>query len=200
MSAHRYFILNKPYGVLSQFTREEPRHRTLGDLFRFPANVYPVGRLDLDSEGLLIVADDKKLNQLLLSPRHQHKRTYLAQVEGVPGREALAQLQKGLMIRVGKKSYRTLPARAALLPGPPGIPERDPPVRFRKNVPDSWLELELTEGKNRQVRRMCAAVGYPVLRLIRIRIEKLELRNMAVGEVREMDGTLLYKLLGLSSG
>lgn len=196
-SLARYFILNKPYGVLSQFTREEPRHRVLGDLYPFPPDVYPLGRLDQDSEGLLIVTDDKKLNHLLLDPAHRHRRTYLVQVEGIPGPEALEQLYKGVVIRVGKKAHTTLPARTRLLTAPPPVPERDPPIRYRKSIPDSWLELELMEGKNRQVRRMCAAVGFPVLRLIRIRIEKLELKDMQPGEVREMKGKDMYRLLAL---
>lgn len=193
----RYFILNKPYGVLSQFTREEPHHRTLGDLFRFPPDVYPLGRLDRDSEGLLIVTNDKKLNHLLLNPTHAHRRTYLVQVEGIPGQGALAQLQKGVSIRLGKTSHTTLPAHVHLLQQAPDIPERDPPIRYRKSVPDSWIELELKEGKNRQVRRMCAAVGFPVLRLIRFKIEKLELQDIESGKVREMDGKMLYDLLGI---
>ncbi|MCB0569415.1 MAG: pseudouridine synthase [Phaeodactylibacter sp.] len=194
----RYFVLNKPYGVLSQFTREEPHHRVLGDLYPFPSGVYPVGRLDQDSEGLLIITDDKKLNHLLLDPVHQHRRTYLAQVEGAPGPEALEQLRAGgLSVRAGKKAHKTLPAGVRLLESPPKVPEREPPIRYRKNVPDSWIELELMEGKNRQVRRMCAAVGLPVLRLIRARIEDLDLRGLDVGGVREMKAEALYRLLGI---
>jgi len=187
MSEYRYFLLYKPYGVLSQFTREHPSHRVLGDLYDFPKTVYPVGRLDKDSEGLLLLTDDKQLNHRLLDPRRGHKRVYWAQVEGVPEEEALKQLRSGMTIRVNKKDYRTRPAEARLLSPPPALPERDPPIRFRKNVPDSWLELTLTEGKNRQVRRMCAAAGFPVLRLVRVRIESLELGGLQPGEVREVE-------------
>lgn len=194
---HRYFILHKPYGVLSQFTREVPEHRTLKDVYDFPKDVYPVGRLDKDSEGLLILTDDPKINALLLHPRREHKRTYLVQVEGIPDTAALQNLEKGIPIRIKKKIYQTRPAQVRLLSHPPGLPERDPPVRFRKTVPDSWLELTLTEGKNRQVRRMCAAAGYPVLRLVRTRIEKLALQNLQPGSVTEIDGKKLYQLLGI---
>ncbi|MCO6478212.1 MAG: pseudouridine synthase [Phaeodactylibacter sp.] len=193
----RYFIIYKPYGVLSQFTREHPGHRTLGELFQFPKDVYPVGRLDQDSEGLLIITNDKRLNHLLLDPSYAHSRTYLVQVEGEPQKEDLGKLRKGVRIRVGKKEYTTLPAQARLLPQPPPAPERDPPIRVRKTVPDSWIELELQEGKNRQVRRMCAKIGFPVLRLIRSKIERLEARDMQVGEVREMEKKEIYRLLRL---
>ncbi len=193
----RYFILYKPYGVLSQFTREHPGHRTLGELFQFPKDVYSVGRLDQDSEGLLIITNDKRLNHLLLDPSYAHSRTYLVQVEGEPQKEDLGKLRKGVRIRVGKKEYTTLPVQVRLLPQPPPVPERDPPIRVRKTVPDSWIELELQEGKNRQVRRMCAKVGFPVLRLIRSKIERLEIRDMQVGEVREMEKKDIYRLLRL---
>ncbi len=191
----KYFIVNKPYGVLSQFTKEHPSHRTLAGLHHFPKDVYPVGRLDKDSEGLLVLTNDKKLNHFLLNPAYEHQRTYVVQVEGEPTKEALQQLQKGVRVRIDKKDYTTLPARVRLLPKAPDVPEREPPVRFRKAVPDSWLEIELKEGKNRQVRRMCAKVGFPVLRLIRTRIESLELKGMKAGEVREMEKDKIYILL-----
>ncbi len=197
MAGLRYFLLYKPYGVLSQFTREHPSHRVLGDLYDFPKTVYPVGRLDKDSEGLLIITNDKNLNHRLLDPKHAHERTYLVQVEGVPSDQALHQLRKGVDIRIKKRVYRTRPARADLQTAEPALPERDPPVRFRKTVPDSWLSLTLTEGKNRQVRRMCAAVGYPVLRLVRVQIELLKLGPMAPGAVRELEKTLIYRQLNL---
>ena len=193
----RYFIIYKPYGMLSQFTREHPNHHTLGELFQFPKDVYPVGRLDQDSEGLLIITNDKRLNHFLLDPSFSHSRTYLVQVEGEPQAEDLKKLRTGVKIRVGKKEYTTQPAQVRLLPQPPVIPERDPPIRVRMSIPDSWLEIELKEGKNRQVRRMCAKVGFPVLRLIRSKIEKLEIRDMAVGEVREMEKKDIYRLLRL---
>jgi 23S rRNA pseudouridine2457 synthase len=194
---HQYFVLYKPFGVLSQFTREAPQHRVLGDVYNFPKDVYPVGRLDQDSEGLLLLTNDGSLNKRLLDPKHNHQRTYWVQVEGLPDENAIQQLAKGVSIRINKKNYQTLPAKASLLDSPPGLPERDPPIRFRKNVPDSWLELSLTEGKNRQVRKMCAAVGYPVLRLVRASIEKLELGDMQVGEVRELEKKELLNRLRL---
>jgi len=176
-----------------------PKHRTLADLGDFPKDVYPVGRLDKDSEGLLLITDDKKLNHRLLNPKFQHKRTYWAQVEGIPTEEAIQRLNHGVDIKVNGKIYHTLPAKVRLFAHPPNIPERDPPIRFRKNVPTSWLEIELHEGKNRQVRKMCAAVGFPVLRLIRTKIEKLELRDMQIGDVRELEGSFLYKILQINT-
>lgn len=194
----RYFVLYKPYGVLSQFTREHPSHRVLGDLYDFPCDVYPVGRLDKDSEGLLILTNDKNLNHQLLAPEHAHERTYLVQVEGSPSEQALQQLRHGVDIRIKKRVYRTRSAKVQLRAAEPALPERHPPVRYRKTVPDAWLSLTLTEGKNRQVRRMCAAVGYPVLRLVRVRIEQLELSQLAPGTVRELKKELIYRQLNLS--
>ncbi|MFN3176154.1 pseudouridine synthase [Phaeodactylibacter xiamenensis] len=195
MSDLRYYILNKPYGVLSQFTREHPDHRVLGDLYDFPGDVYPVGRLDKDSEGLLIITNDKALTHRLLDPKFEHPRTYWVQVEGIPDREALSQLRKGVAIRIKKQTHRTRPARVELFTSPPPLPERDPPVRFRKTVPDSWLSIQLTEGKNRQVRRMCAAVGFPVLRLVRTQIQQLNLSGLPPGQVKALDhSTILSKL------
>ncbi len=190
-----YFALYKPFGMLSQFTREAPGQHTLADLgFAFNKDVYPVGRLDADSEGLLLLTNDKSLNAKLLHPKFAHARSYLAQVEGVPDSIALKRLAEGVEIRVEGKTYRTQPAVVRLLDTPPELPERHPPVRFRKTVPDRWLEITLTEGKNRQVRRMCAAVGYPVLRLVRIKIGGLQLGDMAPGEVRPIPPALLQAL------
>lgn len=157
---------HKPYGVLCQFTPDQPGQRTLAE-FGFPTGVYPVGRLDLDSEGLLLLADEPGFNNRLLDPKTAHFRTYLAQVEGIPTRGAVTRLERGGLVIQG---YRTRPCRARLLDSAPDIPPRDPPVRFRRAIPTSWLELQLTEGKNRQVRRMTALVGFPTLRLIRMGI------------------------------
>lgn len=195
MPDYRYYIINKPYGVLSQFTREHPDHRVLGDLFDFPRDVYPVGRLDKDSEGLLIITNDKTLTHRLLDPQFEHPRTYWVQVEGIPTQEALSQLRNGVPIRVKKETHQTRPAKVELFPHPPTLSERDPPVRFRKTVPDRWLSMTLTEGKNRQVRRMCAAVGFPVLRLVRTRIEDLQLGPLAPGGIQELKKELIYQLL-----
>jgi len=205
---------HKPFGVITQFTSDLPRrsaaeaggpaNRTLRE-FGFPGNVYPLGRLDADSEGLLLLSDESEWNERLLHPRHAHEREYWAQVERIPAPETLQKLERGIAVQ-GRK---TLPCRAWLLepqpevnqspsPGlaatlsPPGgervaargalkIPPRDPPIRFRKTVPTCWIGLELIEGKNRQVRRMTAAIGHPTLRLIRVRIGGLKLGTLAAG-------------------
>jgi 23S rRNA pseudouridine2457 synthase len=175
---------NKPYGVLSQFTPEPgSKWRTLAD-FKLPRNVYALGRLDADSEGLLLLSDEPGLNSRLLDPKHAHRREYWAQVEGVPDIDALNRLSRGGIVI---DDYRTLPCTARLLDPTPQMPPRDPPIRFRKNVPDALVALELTEGKNRQVRRMTAAVGHPTLRLIRVRIGLLQLGELAPGKWRELD-------------
>ncbi|MEL6867656.1 MAG: pseudouridine synthase [Bacteroidota bacterium] len=178
-----YYKIYKPFGVLSQFTKEAPHHQTLADLFDFPPDVYPVGRLDKDSEGLLLLTNDKSLNHQLLHPQFSHQRTYLVQVEGIPTTQALEALKTGVTIRVQKKPYLTRPAKINLLQEDPPLPERNPPIRFRKSIPTSWIRMELTEGKNRQVRRMCAAVGFPTLRLVRERIGAVNIWGMAIGEV-----------------
>jgi 23S rRNA pseudouridine2457 synthase len=175
---------NKPYGILSQFTPEPGSHwRTLAE-FGLPRNVYPIGRLDADSEGLLLLTDEPGLNSRLLDPAHGHRREYWVQVERVPDASALAKLARG--VRIG--SQDTLPCRVDRLEPPPAIPPRAPPIRFRKNVPDCWLSLELVEGKNRQVRRMTAAIGHPTLRLVRARIGELLLDalNLSPGQWREL--------------
>jgi 23S rRNA pseudouridine2457 synthase len=173
---------HKPYGVISQFTPDGSRHRALAD-FAFPPAVYPLGRLDAESEGLLLLSDEPGLNTRLLDPRHAHRRTYWALVERVPDNAALAQLARGVVIG-GRK---TLPCTAWMLDPQPVLPPRDPPVRFRKNVPDCWIALELIEGKNHQVRRMTAVVGHPTLRLVRGRIGELDLGALPAGQWRVLD-------------
>ena len=173
---------HKPYGVLCQFTPDQPGQRTLAD-FGFPAGVYPVGRLDMDSEGLLLLSDEPGLNHRLLDPQAGHARTYLAQVEGVPGADALRRLAAG---GVEIQGHRTRPAKVACLDEDPGFAERVPPVRFRKTVPTAWISLSLTEGKNRQVRRMTAAVGLPTLRLVRVAVGALQLGDLPPGAWREL--------------
>ena len=173
---------NKPYGVLSQFSGDGSANRTLAE-FGFPPRVYPIGRLDADSEGLLLLSDESALNARLLRPRHAHGRLYWVQVEGRPDVEDLRKLSRGVVIQRRK----TLPCRAGLLEPPPVVPPRQPPIRFRKTVPDCWITLELVEGKNRQVRRMTAAVGFPTLRLLRVRIGNFELRDLAPGVWRALD-------------
>ena len=172
---------NKPYGVLSQFTGEGSKHRTLAE-FGFPKGMYPIGRLDAESEGLLLLSDEPELNARLLHPDNAHVRVYWAQVERVPDTVALKTLEEGVVIS-GRK---TLPCRAYVLEPQPNVPPRDPPIRFRKNVPDIWIGIELTEGKNHQVRRMTAAVGHPTLRLIRVRIGGLELGDLRSGDKKRL--------------
>ena len=167
---------HKPYGVVSQFTPDGSPNRTLAE-FGFPKKVYALGRLDSDSEGLLLLSDEAELNERLLHPKHEHRRTYWAQVERIPSAAALQQLERGVLIE-GRK---TLPCRAHVLDPQPQVPPRDPPIRFRKNVPDCWLALELIEGKNRQVRRMTAAIGHPTLRLMRVGIGNFELGDLSAG-------------------
>jgi 23S rRNA pseudouridine2457 synthase len=191
---HRYFIIYKPYQVLSQFT-SEGRKKTLADLFDVPKDVYPVGRLDYDSEGLLILTNDTQLNHLLLNPKHKHEREYWVQVEGLITNEALVALQAGITISIDGKQHNTLPCKASFFKHEPGVFERDPAIRFRKEVPVSWFRLSLTEGKNRQVRRMTAKVGFPTLRLIRYRIENLTLEGMEPGAIKELTKQEMYKNL-----
>ena len=201
---------HKPYGVLSQFTGDGSANRPLA-AFGFPQDVYPIGRLDADSEGLLLLSDEPEWNERLLHPKHAHEREYWAQVERIPAPAALKKMERGVVVQ-GRK---TLPCRAWILEPQPEIrwgeatdepalarqheattaredsrptkaeikiPPRHPPIRFRKHVPDCWIGLELIEGKNRQVRRMTAAIGHPTLRLLRVRIGGLKLGTLAAGE------------------
>ena len=172
---------NKPYGFLSQFTSDGSPNRTLAD-FGFPKNVYPIGRLDSDSEGLLLLSDEAELNQKLLHPRHAHEREYWAQVERIPSTEPLRKLESGVVIQ-GRKTKR---CRAWVLEPQPEVPPRDPPIRFRKTVPTCWIGLELIEGKNRQVRRMTASIGHPTLRLMRVRIGEFRLGDLVPGKWRQL--------------
>ena len=174
-------VFHKPYGVLSQFTPDGSPNRTLSD-FGLPPRVYPLGRLDADSEGLLLLADEPGLNSRLLSPEHRHRRTYWAQVERIPSEDGLSRLSKGIRIQ----GHTTLPATITLLDPQPVMPPRNPPIRSRKNVPDCWISVELVEGKNRQVRRMTAAIGHPTLRLIRVRIGDFLLGDLPAGSWRQL--------------
>jgi 23S rRNA pseudouridine2457 synthase len=183
---------HKPYAVLTQFTPEPgSSHRTLAD-FGFPARVYALGRLDGDSEGLLLLSDEPELNARLLHPSAGHARRYWVQVERVPTDESLRRLENGLPIQ-GRVTER---CRAWRLDPQPEMPPRDPPIRVRKSVPDCWLSLELIEGKNRQVRRMTAAIGHPTLRLIRVRIGGLELGSQEAGTWRVLDATERQRVFG----
>lgn len=179
----RILLLNKPYGYLSQFT-PEGRWKGLSELLAVPG-VYVAGRLDADSEGLLILTDDGKLQARIAEPKHKLPKTYWVQVEGEPGDEALEQLRRG----VRYADFTTLPCGVRRIDAPAGLWERDPPIRFRQAVPTSWLELILSEGKNRQIRRMTAHVGFPTLRLIRYAVGAQSLGGMAPGEWREFSGS-----------
>ncbi|HUE37259.1 MAG TPA: pseudouridine synthase [Candidatus Acidoferrum sp.] len=181
---------NKPFGVLSQFTSDGSKNRALA-AFGFPKDVYPIGRLDADSEGLLLLSDEPEWNAKLLQPRHAHEREYWAQVERIPSPEQLKKLERGVMIE-GRK---TLPCRAWMLEPQPAIPPRDPPIRFRKSVPDCWIALELIEGKKRQVRKMTAAIGHPTLRLLRVRIGNFWLGDLEAGKWKMLSDAERGKVL-----
>lgn len=197
MISPKYYIIYKPFEMLSQFTKEGD-HKTLANLnYSFPKNVYPVGRLDADSEGLLLLTNDKQINHLLLDPTFKHNRTYFAQVDGQFTEEAKKKLEKGVIIKVDGKDHKTLPAKIEILSEEPKLPERNPPIRYRKNIPTTWVSLTLQEGKNRQVRKMTAAAGFPTLRLVRVEIEKLSIMNLKPGEVKEINSKDVLGLLGI---
>ncbi|WP_343700589.1 pseudouridine synthase [Chitinophaga sp.] len=193
MSLH-YFIVYKPYEVLTRFGKEGNK-AVLSDYFTVPKDVYPVGRLDYESEGLLILSNDKSLNHRLLNPAQRHEREYWVQVDGAVTNEAVRLLQEGVTINVDGKPYRTRGCDAAIFTEEPFVPERNPPIRFRKHIPAPWLRLILREGKNRQVRKMTAAVGFPTLRLIRYRIERLTIDGMQPGDLVELKQPEIYKAL-----
>lgn len=179
-----YYAVYKPYGMLSQFTAEQAGDLTLADLdFGFAKDAYCAGRLDKDSEGLLVLTNDKTLQHKLADPRFEKEKTYYVQVEGLPTPEALSQLQKGVLISLKNGPYQTLPAEVLQIEEP-ALPPRTPPIRYRAQIPTSWLAITISEGKNRQVRKMTAAVNLPTLRLVRYRLGKLVLDNMNIGEVR----------------
>lgn len=192
-----YCFIYKPFNVLSQFSSQESK-QTLKDYFDVPVDVYPVGRLDYDSEGLLVLTNDKKLNQALLHPAHAHEREYWVQVDGAVTKEAIHSLHHGVDITVDGKKYHTQKCSVSIFETAPTVPERNPPVRFRKLIPTSWIKIKLTEGKNRQVRKMTAAVGFPTLRLIRHRIEKCSLDGLMPGEMRIFEQKEMYHLLSLN--
>jgi 23S rRNA pseudouridine2457 synthase len=194
--AKSYYIIHKPFKILSQFT-DENGNEGLGSLFQLSKDVYPVGRLDLDSEGLLILTNDKSLNQKLLNPTFEHQRTYWAQVEGTPSDQKLTEFSEGININLGKgRRYDTLPAKIKILKSF-DLPERVPTVNYTKSPSHCWLEIKLIEGKNRQVRKMTAAIGHPTLRLIRSSIENLQLSPLASGQIQELSQSLMFKMLNL---
>ena len=176
----RLFLVNKPYGVLTQFTDQEGRE-TLKDIIDIPG-IYPAGRLDRDSEGLLLLTNNGRLQNLISSPQHKMPKTYWVQIEGIPEDSALEQLRNGVTLNDGP----TLPAKVEIIPEPAVWP-RNPPIRERKSVPDCWLQLTIKEGRNRQVRRMTAAIGHPTLRLIRSRIGDWDISGMSSGDWKEVN-------------
>jgi 23S rRNA pseudouridine2457 synthase len=181
---------HKPYGVLCQFTPDQPGQRTLAE-FGFPKDVYPLGRLDLDSEGLLLLSDEPGMNERLLDPCNAHPRTYHVQVEGIPDHQAIARLCDGSLVIRG---HRCLPCKASILAPRPDIPQRVPPIRVRKEIPDTWMSITLTEGKNRQVRRMTAAVGHPTLRLLRISMGNFSDPSLLPGQWKVIGESELRKI------
>lgn len=192
---HSYYKIFKPYGMLSQFSAEG-EHPTLASLGKFPKDVYPVGRLDHDTEGLLLLTNDKRVNHLVLDPKFQHRKTYWAQIEGEMNDDAIQQLQKGVLINLKGALHRTKPANVRKIPAPK-IQERNPSVNYAKHPGTSWIELIITEGKNRQVRKMTAKVGHPTRRLIRYALEEITLEQMKSGDVIELKDKEFYPLLKL---
>jgi len=191
----RYFLINKPYKVLSQFSNEG-NNVGLGTLYELSKDVYPVGRLDMDSEGLLLLTNDKAINNKLLNPNHSHRRVYWVEVEGQTNESSLNEFRGGLEINLKGRVYKTKPAEVRIL-DEMTLEEREPPVNRVKHPITSWLEITLTEGKNRQVRRMTAKIGHPTLRLIRFAIEELELGSLKPGEIIEISRNITYSKLNL---
>ena len=195
-SMYKYYTFYKPFEVLSQFTQEVKGHRTLQDYLSFDKDVYPIGRLDKDSEGLLLFTNERSLTEAILSPDKDHKKTYWVQVEGTATEELCAQLCTTHSIRTKKKTHKVRALECELLEEAP-LPPRKPPIRERKHIPTSWISITLTEGKHRQVRKMCAHFGFPVLRLCRWSIEDVTLKNLKPGEHRELSEKNFKKLLHL---
>ncbi len=185
----QYILFFKPYGVVSQFTREGEL-KSLRDFGPFPPSVYPVGRLDADSEGLLLLTDDNEIKNVLTDPKFGHPRTYLVQVEGIPDDNDLQQLRQGVLL----SGTRTKPAEVRTPAEEPSFPARSVPIRYRRNIPTSWVEITLREGRNRQVRKMTAAVGHPTLRLIRTIIGPLSLESLGPGELRALRAEEVFDL------
>ncbi|NJR65360.1 MAG: pseudouridine synthase [Leptolyngbyaceae cyanobacterium CRU_2_3] len=188
----RFLLFYKPYDVLSQFTDEKSEipHTTLKEYISVPG-IYPVGRLDRDSEGLLLLTNNGRIQHQLSDPKFQHPRTYWVQVEHYPDETALQKLRQGIVIQ----DYCTRPAKVQLLEPEPHLPPRHPPIRSRKSIPTAWIEMTLTEGKNRQVRRMTAAIGFPTLRLVRVAIAHLHLEGLQPGQWRDLTPAELQPLL-----
>lgn len=185
MSIHRYFAIYKPFGMLSQFTNDQGVP-VLAEIYDFPKDVYPIGRLDKDSEGLLLLTNDNQFKSTILEPRNKLSKTYWVQVDKEITEDALEELRNGsIIIKHNKKPYQVKPAECKKIDAP-NLPDRVPPIRYRKQIPTSWIELTIKEGKNRQVRKMTAATGFPTLRLIRVKIGNFELGNLNPGDVLEI--------------
>ena len=194
MSKKLYYIFNKPYNVLSQFSKEVEEHITLKDFLEVPKDVYPVGRLDKDSEGLLLLTNDNLFKTKLLNPSTKSKKTYWVQVDGDISETAIDNLRRGIKIKIKNSQYHTLPAKVVKIPKPK-VEERNPPVRYRANIPTSWIEITIHEGKNRQVRKMCAKVGFPCLRLIRSKIKGESFLDVKIGEARPLTSKELHTIM-----
>ncbi len=194
----RTYLVYKPYQVMCQFSPVEGK-QTLADYFEVEKDVYPIGRLDYDSEGLLLMSNDKTLNALLLQPKAMQEKEYFVQVEGDITQDAIRQLQQGVIINIDGKQHHTMPAACRRLPANPGLPERNPPIRYRAQIPTSWISLMITEGKNRQVRRMTAAVGFPTLRLIRWRIGASNIKGMLPGDMRILEQREINQLTAIKA-
>lgn len=186
-----YYLIYKPFNVLSQFTPEHG-NECLIDFISVEKDVYPVGRLDKDSEGLLLLTNDKSLNYKILSPENHISKTYWVQVDGAITKEAIEKLKSGVQINIKKKTYFTLPAEVEEV-HTSILLERNPPVRFRKNIPTSWISIKIREGKNRQVRRMTAAVGFPTLRLVRVAIGNLKMTNFEPGNIEKLSKEVIQE-------
>lgn len=193
--AFEYIAFYKPFKVLSQFSPEGDKETLAHYLKGIAKDIYPIGRLDYDSEGLLLLTNDKSLIHRLTEPKFEHEKTYWVQVEGEVTDEAMKQLRKGVEIKHNGKAYQTKPAIVNKFSEPPTVPDRNPPIRYRANIPTSWLSLTISEGKNRQVRKMTAAVGFPTLRLIRYSIEQLTIEGIQPGDYLEYDERIKEQLL-----
>lgn len=189
MDRYSTYLFFKPYGVLSQFTKEHKDHKTLADYLDVEADVYPIGRLDKDSEGLLLLSNDKNLVNNILHPSKDKFKTYIVQIEGIIDQEEISKLEKGIELRINKKSFISKPSIVRYLGEKDIYPARIPPVRFRANIPTSWVEIQISEGKKHQVRKMFAAVGFPVLRLIRTCIANYSLGDLKEGECKMIDNS-----------
>lgn len=194
MKKFKYYIIYKPFQVLSQFSCDGDK-KTLADFFKVEKNIYPIGRLDFDSEGLLILTNDTSLNQKILHPSSHSKKTYWVQVEGVPTEKNIQDLQNGVVINIDSKPYKTKPCNVQVFSEAPQIYERNPPIRERKNIATSWISITISEGKNRQIRKMTAAVGLPTLRLIRYSIETVTIDGLKPQQMIELYKNSIYKKL-----